>query len=361
MKFKLKFLAAVVYMAGIYIVSSCSSEIKYSLPEYNEDTSVSFEIMTDELVGLDYIRDIYCYGPYIIVVSVSLKDWTLIHVFDKDTGAYLSDILNRGRGPGEYLYDGNSHFDTNTGEMRIYDSFKNSMLEFHIDSLMKYGAAAVRECPLIENTYMLQKTLDYGDRHLTFRNESFLHRETSDVVRFALTDAGGDTLSVYNAYPEIENDGVRWQIYQSCHLSVSPSYDRMAVGCFYSGILETFSLSEGEIRSIATGYFSRPDFHWNGGMIYTDMTTAGFGDVFAAEDRIYTVFDGETKLKDYESSPDTSELLHDICVFDWTCRPSRRIRTDCRVERICVDGDNVILYAVVKDSQGRSYLGRIRL
>ena len=60
MKLNVRILVAIVYMAAVYIVSGCSSEtkIKYSLPKYEEDISASFEIMTDELVGLEYIRDI---------------------------------------------------------------------------------------------------------------------------------------------------------------------------------------------------------------------------------------------------------------------------------------------------------------
>ena len=348
------------------ILDSCSSVSRspeYSLPEYKEDVSISFDIMTDELLGFEFIRDICQYKSYIVIVAVNLKDRRLIHVFDKETGECLADVLNQGRGPGEYLYDRDCHFDTSTGEMRIYDYFKNSIIEFHLDSLMRYGAKAVKELHYAEDIYALEKTLDYEDKHFVFRNESFLHRD-SDVARFTLTNATGDTLSVYNSYPEIENDGVRWQIYQSCNLSASPSYDRIVACCIYSGILETFSLSGGQIRNIATGYFSRPDFHWDGGLIYTDITTAGFGDVFAAEDRIYTVFDGETKLNDYYERPKGktgSPLLRDVCIFDWSCRPVKRIRTDYQIDRICIDEDADVLYAVVKDSQGRSYLGRINL
>ena len=48
-------------------------------------------------------------------------------------------------------------------------------------------------------------------------------------------------------------------------------------------------------------------------------------------------------------------------IFDWSCRPVKRIRTDYQIDRICIDEDADVLYAVVKDSQGRSYLGRINL
>ena len=365
MKLNVKILVAIVYMAAVYIVSGCSSEtkIKYSLPEYEEDISASFEIMTDELVGLEYIRDIYCYGPYIIVISVSLKDWTLIHVFDKDTGVRLFDVLNRGRGPGEYLYDRNCRFNGTDGTMRIYDQFKGGILDFQIDSLLKNGTKAIKEKALETETSGVEKIFDYNGRNLVIKNASFIGNDTLYTVRFSLYDDNGKILAQYNKYPHIENEKLRWQLYMSTHAALSPDCKKLAVSSYYNGILETYSLEDDSVRNIAVGYFFKPDFHYDGGIIYTDNTRNGFSDLFATNDMIYSSFDCETNLKLHEEMPAGQRPLlnTDICIFNWNGRPLKRIRTDYTIARLCIDEDAGVLYAVVKDRQMRSYLGRINL
>lgn len=248
--------------------------------------------------------------------------------------------------------------------MRIYDRFKNSVLKFQLDSLIEYGPKSISEEPMIDDASFLVKTVDFDDRHLVVRSASFLGRDTSDVVRFTLSDKDGNTVSEYDEYPYIEDDRVRWVLYASqSHIDLSPGFDRIAVSSFFNGILETFSISEDGIKNISTAYFAKPDVVYTGGLDLNDNTVVGFIDLHATEDLIYTSFDGETRLKEYEAIPVEDRPLQgaDIAIFDWKCKPVKRISTDYRVDRLCVDEEGGYLYAVIKDRYLRSYLGRIRL
>ena len=136
--------------------------------------------------------------------------------------------------------------------------------------------------------------------------------------------------------------------------SVSPDEEKFVITSTLGGILEIFSMKDGELSNIATKYFIEPDFSIEGNFYNYDNLIYSFCDLCATDDAIYAAYGGESDFK-------SSTGCHNIAIFDWNGNPLKLIRTGHRIERLCLDNEENTLYAMIQDSEGRPYIGRIRL
>ena len=88
-----------------------------------------------------------------------------------------------------------------------------------------------------------------------------------------------------------------------------------------------------------------------------------FNDLYATDSAIYGAFGGKVNLKQNHEKPSSERerLCTDIVMFDWEGKALRRINTDYRIERLCVDESENAVYAALMNKAGSIYLGRIKL
>ena len=360
-----KYIAAAVLIP--FLFSGCKEkgvDGGYSLPCYKEEKTAQFELMTDELFGLNLIRDLYVYKSYIIVVSASLKDWKLIHIYDKESGDPVLDIIDRGRGPKEYNLGRICDFDDNTGVMKIYEPEEGKVIRFQADSLLAYGLDAVSSYSLQLPTSSPVFVSEIADGKTLVVSTT---GSTESDERIGIWDEMWNQVSVYDNYPELDlGDDEKFFVFHDISFAMSPGKDRFVTGTSWGGILEVFSIGDG-IRKTYSGYYVEPTLDLSPeGFISpwpNENTILGFNDIFATSSRLYTVFDGKTaSLQLLEKSPSERELIYTgVSIFDWDGHALKRINTDYRIERLYADEDEGMLYALVQDRLGRSYLGRINL
>ena len=320
----------------------------YSPPRFKETVEEEFEIVSDEIFGVNAISDMVVYGSKIIVCAPNLEDGTILHIYDKESGEPLMHTLNSGRGPKELIYPGNMSFNGDSGTMTFLDLIASKRLDIDVDGLMEHGLDAVEEVywqsPLWSTHNIV---LSNGSLH-TY-NISYLQRDTSSVVRLELIDNDGKLLSTYNEFPVIDDDRKRFMMYNNELIAVSPDEEKFAITSTLGGILETFSMKGGELRNIATKYFIEPDFTLEGD--YSNLI-ASFCDLYATDEVLLAAYGGETEF---------GTGINNIAIFDWNGNPLKLIRTGHRIERLCLDSEDNALYAMIQDSEGRPYIGRIRL
>ena len=362
-----QYIATVQVLLLLFTRAGCTGKaggVKYSLPVYDKEMTSEFEVMTDELIGLNLIRDLYVYKSYIIVVSASLKDWKLIHIYDKESGDPVLDIIDRGRGPKEYNLGRICDFDDNTGGMKIYEPEEGKVIRFQADSLLAYGLDAVSSYSLQLPTSSPVFVSEIADGKTLVVSTT---GSTESDERIGIWDEMWNQVSVYDNYPELDlGDDEKFFVFHDISFAMSPGKDRFVTGTSWGGILEVFSIGDG-IRKTYSGYYVEPTLDLSPeGFISpwpNENTILGFNDIFATSSRLYTVFDGKTaSLQLLEKSPSERELIYTgVSIFDWDGHALKRINTDYRIERLYADEDEGMLYALVQDRLGRSYLGRINL
>ena len=320
----------------------------YSPPRFKETVEEEFEIVSDEIFGIKAISDMVVYGSKIIVCASNLEDGTILHMYDKESGEPLMHTLNSGRGPKELIYPGNMSFNEDSGTMTFLDLIASKRLDIDLDDLVEHGLDAVEEVywqsPLWSTHNIV---LSNGSLH-TY-NISYLQRDTSSVVRLELRDNDGNLLSTYNEFPIIDDDRKRFMMYNNEIIAVSPDEEKFAITSTLGGILETFSMKGGDLSNIATKYFIEPDFTLEGD--YSNLI-ASFCDLYATDEVLFAAYGGETEF---------GTGISNIAIFDWNGNPLKLIRTGHRIERLCLDSEDNALYAMIQDSEGRPYIGRIRL
>ena len=322
----------------------------YSPPKFKETVDAEFELVSDEIFGVNAISDIVVYGSKVIVCALNQEDGTIMHIYDKESGEPLKHTLNYGRGPKELLFLSNISFLQESGTMVFFDIIASKRLDIDVDGLMEHGLDAVEEVYWPSRLWNLRNiALENGSLH-TY-NISYLQRDTSSVERIELCDKNGNIISTYNEFPVVDDDRKRFMMYNNAFIAVSPDEEKFAITTSLGGILETFSMKGGELKNSATKYFIEPNFTTEGN--YDDLIYS-FSDLYATDDAIYTAYGGESDFKSHTG-------CRNIAIFDWNGNPLKLIRTGHRIERLCLDSEENTLYAMIQDSEGRPYIGRIRL
>ena len=340
-----QYIATVQVLLLLFTLAGCTGKAgggKYSLPVYDKEMTSEFEVMTDELIGLN-----------------------LIHIYDKESGDPVLDIIDRGRGPKEYNLGRICDFDDNTGGMKIYEPEEGKVIRFQADSLLAYGLDAVSSYSLqlpTSSPVFVSEIADDGKTLVVSTTGS-----TESDERIGIWDEMWNQVSVYDEYPELDlGDREKFFAFHDISYAMSPAKDRIATGTMWGGVLEIFTIEDG-IRKTYSGYYVEPTLGLSeGGFISpwpNENTILGFNDIFATSSRLYTVFDGKTGfLQLLEKSPSERELIYTgVSIFDWDGHALKRINTDYRIDRLYADESEGVLYALIRDQQMRSYLGRIRL
>ena len=334
----------------LFVLSGCGGDRPgvYSPPEFKETVEEEFEIVSDEIFGVNAISDMEVYGSKVIVCALNPEDGTIMHIYDKESGEPLMHTLNYGRGPKELLFLSNISFLQESGTMVFFDIIASKRLDIDVDGLMEHGLDAVEEVYWPSRLWNLRNiALENGSLH-TY-NISYLQRDTSSVERIELCDRNGNIISTYNEFPVIDDDRKRFMMYNNELIAVSPDEEKFAITSTLGGILETFSMKGGELRNIATKYFIEPDFTLEGD--YSNLI-ASFCDLYATDEVLLAAYGGETEF---------GTGINNIAIFDWNGNPLKLIRTGHRIERLCLDSEDNALYAIIQDSEGRPYIGRVRL
>lgn len=355
-------LVAATVSAFVFSNSCSNGDIRYSAPEFKKMTTARFELMTDELVGVNSVNDMYLYKSYIVLVSYNAKIDSYIHIFDKHTGTCVNHSIHRGRGSHEVMFNLMPTFDVSSGILSFYDLEQSRRMSFQIDSLVAGTFSGIWE-PL--TCLPLSKACDLpnGNR-LYFHNESFLHPD--DIPRFELVSPGGDVLSSDDSWLEIDDLKKRYLMYISSILEVSPDGSKCLFSPEWGGIFEIYSLSGNRLQKEHTAYFIEPHLSPSAGGAYADFspeTILAFNDIFVTDDNIYCSYDGVVKpYYTWQLPVDEKPLYYTkLVIFDWNCKGLKCIKTDYRIERICVDESTDTVYAIVKDKYGCSFLARMPL
>ena len=309
-------MTSIAAAAAMLLSVSCSGP-KYRAPEFPVEREGRWEIISGNL----YVRvsDIWEYDSVLVVPSYDRQTKHELGIYSKQTGRLICSGINYGNGPGESL-SGYRNTSLDGGMMSYYDFEKGRALFVNIDSLMRGTYAYGEQSLEIDNMIL----------YMSNRSE---YADTSSSRRFTLQEIStGKTVLSYDYFP-IEDDAV----------------------------LETYSIGVDSISRLYTGYFAEPEFdavHLS--LAENERTVLGFRDLYAENDRLYAVYNGEL-ISSAEAERNSSLVFNDIAVFDWDGNPQELIHTDYNIDRICYSARDNAVYASVWDDDGIIYLARLDL
>lgn len=351
---KLFFSRSFTFLAVTLLLTCCgvnNEKSGFKKPVFPVKENAEFTVISDELIGINVINDLFCGDNWICVYAYDAENQCYIHLFDK-SGEKLFSALRSGRGPNEIKFPSTSSYNSESATLDIFDAIASKNITVHIDSLLlsdgKKGISSINEL----DSYP-EKIKVWPGHRLEGRAE-----RKEGQKRLTLLNDFGDTLSTYDSFPEIENKELLPRLYTwFSGFELSPDHTRLATTSSAGEILETFSLGE-QISSLAIGYFIEPDVDLKEGYFpfdYNERSVYGFSDLFVDNSLIYTAHDDVTPVRSNKKGN------HKVAIYDWNCNPVKEIQTDYRIERICVESDSDKMFAVVRDNDSSTYLAHIKL
>ena len=345
-------IAAVTAAAISLMICSCS-EAEYGAPEFPVERESEWEIISDELyVNLTY--DMWEYKSYLLVPIADLQTGHNLWIYDKNTGKRVWSGINDGRGPGETI-GGIRKTYFKDGILTYYDDMKGSILRYNVDSLLSGVFSFTEE--VYDAPSWTTTIVEAGDCRLFVNNVGFASNQRHKVSRFELLDPSGDTLDLYDFWP-IKDIYERFYIYGSRIYSTSSDNTKLVIGTSCGAVMELYEINK-VIRPIAVRYFHEPDIDLvPGGYDFNSHTVCGFYDLYAVEDRIFAVYDGE--VNPFMNDGDRLTYTK-IAIFDWEGNPIELIHTDYSIDKIAYSEAENTIYAAVADRDGIMYLAKLEL
>jgi len=341
------------------IMTGCGrNEIKYSAPKFETEAEARFEVFSEEL-EFNAINDIYSYKSCLAVVAWNPAAGSWLHVYDKETGKFIADVIHEGRGPGETIMGAlNTSFDRDKGIVRFCDLEQGRSAVCDLNKVMDSEAKeSVSDEYLFSEGWAMRTIPLREGRTLYVCNMSPIAAvDTANSQRFIIRDSLDNILGRSDDYPFEENTLSRWNLYNATSLDVSPGMDKLVVGTCYGAILETFDVKGDTVDRRSVSYFLEPEMD-DKGRIKVEENAIGFGDFTTTDDLVYVSYEGRR----HSLGEDPQGYYQKVAVFDWDGRPKSLISCGVRVESLYADTDDGMLYAAVSDANGVRFLAKMPL
>ena len=345
----MKLFRTLLLAAGVALLPSCASQkqaFSY-MPRFQSSRTAEFEPVGGPIKQNFMIRRLDTYGPYFVVISAGL----------------VLEAIPWGDSFGEVESNFTYSFDPVRGLLEYSDFRTGKTLSVQLDSLVSMGTAAIRERPYGNTQIDLTIARTRFGRLVSV--EDFREDGRPAIILTGRNGRERARTEGYNFLPE-DSKKSRSQFTESC--TVSPDGHRFAIVYRLGGIMEIYSIRPHKLKlKHIYSFIESPDSLYSTYIdSYDKDDIFGFGDIYASDNRIYSVFDGEINRLIYmEESmlgdPQQYPAYSNIAVFDWKGTPLELIRTGTRIENIHVDERDHRLYALYYDDNGDLRIGTLNL
>jgi len=318
----------------ILLFSSCNNLQRADFSS-NETIINGKKIDIDCMIGQPH--DLIYFDPLLLFLDV--YDNTLVTVFDTKNEQFVRRFISRGNGPGEaipplrlFVSDADKliyGLQTQTGHLNIYEP---------IDIINKDNI--IPEQIFFENmpTYVRKVKNGYIGIGPLFGGG-----------RFRLYDSVGNIVSEFGEYPfrgreEEMNPMERYGVYQG-YVSASADGNYFAIGTLYCDNLEFYRIEAGKAELIKKyETYDAKAVYYGGRMRIDDDCIINYNGAYG-DKYCYMLHSGKTYLENGRRTSGGSRII----VFDWNGNYLRSYKTEEIIMSFCIDEENNIIYASVRD------------
>lgn len=348
----------IVRVASVALVSCLAVACGRSRVEYRPvETADCPAVEKEEFVEVmaRSCRALLDFDEYLLVAAN--MDGYVFHLYPKAGGEKIS-VGRVGRGPNELVQvtDVRKYGDR---EFYAYDAHAGKMLWYHIDSVALGNANPYRvESVSVPDRFTtVYSVFGFGDGMRLYDGAVGLNSGLP-LTRFAWVDGDGRVTESYAEYPAAADTTTMAWLYtvEPKLMAVSPDGEKMVVAnAVFGAIMEMFDIGKGKIKRSATRYLIEPVIEFDEKSLRPKAGSdfvAGFADVCAADEAIYTLYYGE-KITGYPRNK--------IVVFDWNGEVKHVYDTGCFNDHIAYDRKENCVYTVSLQEDGRLLILKYRL
>ena len=361
----MKLFRTLLLAAGVALLPSCASQkqaFSY-IPRFQSSRTAEFEPVGGPIKQNFMIGRLDTYGPYFAVISAAKRGENSLQLYDRDGSGLVLEAIPWGDSFGEVESNFTYSLDPGSGLLEYSDFRTGKTLSVQLDSLVTMGTAAIRERPYGKTEPDLTIAPTRFGRLVSVEDSSEDGRPA-----IILTGRNGRERARTEGYHFLSGDSEKSRSNFTGSCKVSPDGRRFAVVYGLGGIMEIYSIRPHKLKlKHIYSFIESPDSLYSTYIdSYDKDDIFGFGDIYASDNRIYSVFDGEINRLIYmEESmlgdPQQYPAFPNIAVFDWKGAPQELIRTGTRIEQIHVDERQQRIYALYYDDNGDMRIGTLSL
>ena len=327
------------------LVTSCTNEIVYKVPEFTEKQPKEVKVLND-----DYM---FRYGdsPLIwdslLVVSTSNNE-NNVAVFNRYNGTLVKEFGRKGPGPNELGRPTTFSVDKLNHLLYVCDWGKQALLRY---DLRKVSEKGIPEYESIKMSDDFKRS-----SQMRFLKDSLFYAPAEKQGRLLVGTPSRIQCIITSETPDINKFPTQEDWYNYMQASsvetVRPDGRYLATGSSLGGILEIFDLNS--MERVVLKHFYEPIFKQNGHVFYTiPETIGGFAWLAATDKYLYATMHGKAN---------PTSMPMSICKFDWKGNPIARY--DCGnypIYSFTVTEDDASIYAVALGEEGEHILLDIKL
>ncbi len=336
-------------LSFVWLVAGCSGSSKsdyYSNGINSENVyDVQVQILNDSSLWRFPLQ--MEYTDSLLVVLDYMDDY-YFHVYTLK-GEPIGHFARKGQGPGELLSANQFHLSEDRDSLYVYDGVSRKIVMYKLngdyvkDLLFQEYKIDYTLLPPSDIPYILYDMLPVKD-------EVFLVKVNQPKLRYGKLDlAKSEITSVYGDFPTDCVSGKAeeiWSVFSSdTRTCLKPDYSKMLNATYIGGILEYFSVQPDlELRADTTLYIYEPVYGLAEGavpsfVVGNEKTQLGFEDVYVTDKFVYMLLHEKGDALEPQS----------MVVFDWQGKVVRKIKTNQRLLRLCVDEARNMIYAMAAD------------
>ena len=328
------------------MIVSCQTN-KNTLVEFDTTMAVKGELF----INNDVLKD-----PTLInfaddhLIIANYKGVPVIEVFNAVSGEYINGFLSIGNGPNEILMVANIQIIPDQDDIYVADLFKRKLLKFKMNDILN-------NLPITsEVIYAQQENSPFLFDKLFIGKYHFIAESRDPRGRVLLLDQNDLEPRYLIDYPDKNiidknlSDLNNANLYAST-VTISPSLEKMALATYSAGMIDLCTISKDNVHA----YWTYRDFYPQGFITMPmgdDIVVAhslesksGFLSACSSEKYAYFLYSGK-KLSDK-----TYFSGNMVYVVNWDGKEQYKIELDRQVNRITVDFDDQILYALTPEHE----------
>lgn len=333
---------------------ACAKEERDYIPVEQLDLDNCEEIACREVAMDNYLLS-YPTAMFFADGHLIIKDekghQKLFHVLESD-GKLVQEFLEQGGGPEEYALSSFNAQLSDNHILEMYDASQRKILSFE----SKEGHFCFSSAFSLKNRdENIREMINCGDFYLAMGVNGLF-----DDYRFLVLDTLGNVKKATGTYPAIQPDlfakpeeDLQTLLFHTPFFRVSPDRKKAVFASYKGALIQFFDLSSLP-DSVATKsiLLERPKkkeqiTREHEGWVY------GFEDVYATNDCVYAIYNGETAVEN-------PELGRCILRYDWNGNLLNRYRTDKGLRCLAVDeGSGTVFLVSYVDDEMKFFSGNL--
>lgn len=282
-----------------------------------------------------------------LLIVATLDERHYICIFNRYTGELITEFGKKGNGPTELITPTEYSIDKAKGILYVNDYGKQGILCYDLN---KIGTDKMSFIDRIKYKHKFRQK-----NNILFLKDS-LFISSDDSCHFIIADSHTIRQEINSEIPDEEKFPMQkdWNVFMNdyaCH-AASPDGTKYVVGSMFGGIMETFEMTNGQMKHSATKLFYKPLF-MRKGHVYRDVknTIGGFSYIAVTDSYIYATVHGTVNPQCMPTQ---------IWKLDWHGNPIECFHCNgFPIDCFTIVEDENIIYAICTDQDGEQYIAKM--